>query len=135
MLDGTWTPCSGMMSIFFTHFATTVEFGLTTDISEISRKINLCGQRMSTKQNSEIWIKETCYEFGESVMKKMFPEEIKQHKQQIDQMSQVEMARLWRSAPFGHMYFDMSLPFFDYFEARFKELGGMTSEISKQIGW
>ena len=53
----------------------------------------------------------------------------------INNMSQIELARLWRSAPAGHPYFDNSLPYFKVFEKRFKELGGMTSEISKNLGW
>jgi hypothetical protein len=46
-------------------------------------------------------------------------------------MSQEEMARLWRFAPSGHPVFSNDLPLF----GRFEELGGMTPEISKKIGW
>ena len=53
----------------------------------------------------------------------------------INQMSQVEMARLWRFAPSGHPWFDASKPFFKIFEKRFKGLGGFTPTISKAIGW
>jgi hypothetical protein len=63
------------------------------------------------------------------------PEEIDAHKAAIDKMSQLEMARLWRYAPSGHPYFDSRYPLFEYFEARFKSLGGMTPAISKQLGW
>jgi len=52
----------------------------------------------------------------------------------INQMSQMEMASLWRHAPSGHPYFDTSKPFFKVFDKRFKELGGFTPEISKAIG-
>ena len=52
----------------------------------------------------------------------------------INQMSQMEMARLWRFAPSGHPYFNKSLPFFKVFDKRFEELGGFTSEISKALG-
>ena len=52
----------------------------------------------------------------------------------INQMSQMEMASLWRNAPAGHPYFDMSKPFHAVFEKRFKELGGFTPAISKAIG-
>jgi len=62
-------------------------------------------------------------------------EEIENHKKKINSMSQLEMASLWRFAPSGHPYFDSTLPLYDIFKKRFNELGGMTTEISKQIGW
>lgn len=62
-------------------------------------------------------------------------EQIEAHKAAIDKMSHLEMARMWRFAPSGHPYFDSRYPLFNYFEARFKSLGGMTPEISKQLGW
>lgn len=54
-------------------------------------------------------------------------------KREIDNITQEEMARLWRFAPPGH-------PFFfhdevgDYFEKSFREKGFFTPEISKKIG-
>ena len=65
----------------------------------------------------------------------MLPEQIEQWKATIDKMSQVEMAFLQRYAPSGHPIFRSDLPLYDYFQTRFKSLGGMTSAISKQIGW
>jgi len=57
-------------------------------------------------------------------------------KEFIDMMTQYQMAHLYRFAPVGHMYFSNdNLELWEYFIIRFKELGGMTSEISKQIGW
>ncbi len=53
----------------------------------------------------------------------------------INNMSQEEMATLWRFAPSGHPYFDTSLPYYEVFKNRFDELGGMSPEISKRIGW
>jgi hypothetical protein len=53
----------------------------------------------------------------------------------INRMSQMEMARLWRFAPSGHPYFDSTKPYFEIFKKRFSELGGMTTSISKQLGW
>ena len=53
----------------------------------------------------------------------------------IMNMSHMEMARLWRHAPSGHQYFNNTSPYWDIFDKRFKELGGMTPEISKTIGW
>jgi hypothetical protein len=55
--------------------------------------------------------------------------------ERINSMSQEEMAELWRYAPSGHPYFDNHKPYFKIFNERFKELGGMTPEISKKIGW
>lgn len=68
-------------------------------------------------------------------MKEYTQEEIKQMKKEIDKMNQEDMASLWRFAPSGHPYFRGDLPLFEYFNKRFKELGGFTPEISKKIGW
>jgi len=59
----------------------------------------------------------------------------KEHIESINKLSQIEMARLMRFAPVGHIYFDSSKPFYKIFSERFKELGGMTPAISKNIGW
>ena len=61
----------------------------------------------------------------------MTEEQITQHKAQIDGMSQMEMASLWRYAPSGHPYFDKRLPRYEHFKERFK---GFTPEISKALG-
>ena len=53
----------------------------------------------------------------------------------INKLSQKEMARLVRFAPLGHIYFDSSKPYHAVFKERFKNLGGFTPEISKKIGW
>ena len=53
----------------------------------------------------------------------------------INNMTQVEMARLWRFSPVGHPYFNDRLPFHEIFKKRFEKLGGFTPEISKRIGW
>jgi len=63
------------------------------------------------------------------------PQNIQEWKDKIDAMSHVEMARLWRFAPAGHPVFRMELPIYEHFEKRYKQMGGMTPEISKQIGW
>lgn len=52
----------------------------------------------------------------------------------INEMSRVEMARLWRFTPLGHPYFDILLPYYDVFQKRFKKLGGFSPAISKEIG-
>jgi hypothetical protein len=51
----------------------------------------------------------------------------------IDKLTQLEMARLWRFAPSGSIYFQRDAC--SYFRERFIALGGFTPEISKQIGW
>ncbi len=63
----------------------------------------------------------------------MEEKEIVEHKKKIDAMNQTEMARLWRFAPSGHIYFSVELG--EYFEKRFKALGFFTPAISKEIGW
>lgn len=55
--------------------------------------------------------------------------------EKINKMTHVEMANLWRFAPIGHKYFDFNKPYWEYFQKRFEEFGGMTPAISKQIGW
>ena len=56
------------------------------------------------------------------------------YRKKIDEMSHEEMARLWRFAPVGHPIFDTRNGLAEYFERRFNELGGWTSEVSKKIG-
>lgn len=65
----------------------------------------------------------------------MEDKEFQEYKDKIDKMTQREMAQLLKFAPVGHQMFDRSLPLFDYFKKRFKELKGMTPAISKSIGW
>jgi len=48
----------------------------------------------------------------------------------INNMTQHEMARLWRYAPAGHPYFDKTKPYWEVFNKRFK---GFTPQISKSI--
>lgn len=54
-------------------------------------------------------------------------------KAQIDGLTRIEMARLWRFAPTGHIL--LSGEAGKYFGQRFGELGGFSTEISKAIGW
>lgn len=60
---------------------------------------------------------------------------IDKHIEIINNLSQIELARLYRFAPSGHPYFDSHLPLYEIFLERFTSLGGMTTEISKAIGW
>lgn len=54
----------------------------------------------------------------------------------INNMSHVEMCRLWRFAPSGHLYFDTTLPYHEVFRKRlYDNFGGFTPEISKMIGF
>lgn len=53
----------------------------------------------------------------------------------INALSRVEMARMWRFSPSGNPYFDSTNPLSEVFLSRFKELGGWSPSISKEIGW
>jgi len=64
----------------------------------------------------------------------MTEEEIQKHKDDIDKLSRLEMARMWRFTPTGHVYFQNG-PVSTYFCERLTSLGGMSPEISKKIGW
>jgi hypothetical protein len=61
--------------------------------------------------------------------------EIDERKKAIDSMTREEMCRLYRYCPAGHPYFTRGSPVADYFEERFRSLGGFSPEISKKIGW
>ncbi len=54
-------------------------------------------------------------------------------KQEIDDMSQEEMARHWRFDPTPSRYFGTSLEVGEYFQEVFKHKGGFTPEISKRL--
>lgn len=57
-------------------------------------------------------------------------------KAEIDQLSHVEMCRMYRFDKGNKAFFDNTNPASKYFNARlFKHFGGFTPEISKQIGW
>jgi hypothetical protein len=60
--------------------------------------------------------------------------EIEQWKQKINEMTQMECAKLQRFAPSGHPVFRSDGPLADYFQTHFQSLGGMTPQISKAIG-
>ena len=62
----------------------------------------------------------------------MTPEELEQHKKDIDAISQEDMARLWRFAPSGHPYFVYDTELWKYFNSKFQ---GFTPELSNKIGW
>ena len=51
----------------------------------------------------------------------------------IKSLTRIEIARLIRYAPSGHIYFDSSKPYYKFLMERFKLLGGWSTEISKQI--
>ena len=55
-------------------------------------------------------------------------------RKEIDSMSHVDMMRLWRYAPWGHVMFRQG-DVFDYWDARFQRLGGITSQVSHAVGW
>ncbi len=62
-------------------------------------------------------------------------EQIEKYKKEIDEMTQEDMARLLRFHPSGHFYFIRDTELCNYFYKKFQEAGGMTSKISKEIGW
>jgi hypothetical protein len=51
----------------------------------------------------------------------------------INKMGRYEMAEMWRYTPAGHPWFDSTKPYFAIFQARFKDLGGFSPEVSKAI--
>lgn len=63
-----------------------------------------------------------------------FPLTIDQ-KKYIDGLSRLEMCRLYRFSPAGFYLFDKQYEACDYFLKRYQKLGGMSPEISKEIGW
>jgi len=68
-------------------------------------------------------------------MKEYTQEEIEEIKKDIDNLSHYEMVYLHRFAPIGHIYFHIHYPFYEYFRKRLDELGGITPELSKKVGW
>lgn len=68
-------------------------------------------------------------------MNALTKKEIAEWREKIEIMTRVEMARLRRFAPSGHPVFRDDFPLYKLFEARFAELGGLSPEISKEIGW
>jgi len=65
----------------------------------------------------------------------MTEQEITKAKEEIDKLSQYDMAKLWRFAPSGHPYLSTNGGLFEYFKKKFEEKGWFTPEISKSIGW
>jgi len=53
----------------------------------------------------------------------------------LGRMSHHQMAHLRRFAPAGHPYFVRDTELADHFERRWKELGGWTPGLSKEVGW
>lgn len=60
--------------------------------------------------------------------------EVNKYIQEINKMSHIDMAHLWRFAPAGCIYF-VDPVLYKFFTKRFQSFGGMTPEISKTIGW
>jgi len=55
---------------------------------------------------------------------------------QINEMSHEEMCNLWRFGEYGHEFFNKKNPNQNKaFMNRFMSFGGMTTEMSKKIGW
>ena len=70
-------------------------------------------------------------------MKEYTQEQIDEALILIEQMSQMEMCRIWRFAPEGSaIYLRSDLPTGDTFKDRlFNHFGGFSPEISKQLGF
>ena len=62
----------------------------------------------------------------------MTEEQIQEYIDKIDNMTQIEMARLWRFSTTGSPYFVSGSPIYEHFILKFE---GFTPEISKAIGW
>ena len=62
-------------------------------------------------------------------------EDLQEWEEKIKFMSHFEMARMWRFSPSGHPVFSSQYRLFKQFEEKFNELGGMTTAISKRLGW
>jgi hypothetical protein len=63
-------------------------------------------------------------------------EEITKAIEHINNMTHIELASMWRFAPSGHIYFDKQYPqLYEAFKKRFDSFGGMTPEVSKEVGW
>ncbi len=65
----------------------------------------------------------------------MSTEKLARHMDTIAQMSRLEACHIWRFAKTGHPYLVTGTILGDTFVKRFKELGGFSPEISKQLGW
>lgn len=69
-------------------------------------------------------------------MNKFTDEDVQKYKDQIDVLTQYECCKLYRFAPAEHIYFRNEIPgLYTYFLKRLKEVGGMTSKISDELGW
>ncbi len=65
-------------------------------------------------------------------MKKLTEEQ----KQEIDNLSHLEMCRAWRFGKGKKEWFNKGFEASSYFHKRlFEHFGGFTPQISKQIGW
>ncbi len=69
------------------------------------------------------------------MMTKLTDQDIIDWTHKIGMMTHVEMCKLWRFAPSGHPIFDSALPLYDIFSKRFTAFGGMTTKISKELGY
>jgi hypothetical protein len=56
-----------------------------------------------------------------------------EQKQKIDSLSRFEMAKIGRFSPSGNPLLQDEAG--AYFAQRFKDLGGFSPEISKELGW
>jgi len=62
-------------------------------------------------------------------------DELREWAQQIEDSSLEWLVNLQRFARAGHPVFDKRYPLYKIFGDRLESLGGITSEISKKVGW
>lgn len=65
---------------------------------------------------------------------KVSKQKIEELKKEVDNLSHEQMAKIYRFSPVGHDYFT-NQEVASHFLTKFKNFGGMTSEMSKQIGF
>lgn len=87
---------------------------------------------ISTNISTKISTKDMAFNLTDDIINNNI---IQEWKDKIDSMSHIELARLLRFAPNGHPVFNNQYPLYEYSQKRFQSLGGMTPEISKEIGW
>lgn len=66
----------------------------------------------------------------------MTEQEIEKFIREINAMPHYEMCRQWRFSKSGqYPWFDTRSPLWPIWQKRYQDFGGMTSEISKSLGW
>ena len=70
------------------------------------------------------------------VREPLSPKEMQDWKDEIDKMSQIDLAHMQRFSVSGHPVFDeRNDGLYTYFQSQFRLMGGMTREVSKRLVW